>query len=113
VANTGACNYATFNSVIINVSTTGISTLNTMNELTLFPNPNNGDFIIKGAVGFKGQVAVEIKNILGQTVYQNMLLSEHGKINSRIILNEALPCGLYSISLRSESSVKVVKFIKQ
>ncbi len=59
-------------------------------SITLFPNPNNGEFTIQSSV-VRGQASVEIYNVLGERVYSKILRSAQD--DNRIMLNQ--PDGIY------------------
>ena len=68
-------------------------------EFSIFPNPNNGTFTIQS--GKKG--IVEIKNIVGQTLFNNWVDKNTAKIITPNLTN-----GVYFISIDGKSTKKVM-----
>lgn len=73
----------------------------TMNniDLTVFPNPNNGNFQIFGQNLTNGEVNIEVHNIIGQLVYSNREIVSNGQLSHTINLKDASK-GLYIIKLK-------------
>ena len=72
------------------VSTAGINQIEfPLNTIDLYPNPNNGDFVIS-LKGITVMTHIEVYDILGQNIYQNILspATTHIKMGSQ-------PAGIY------------------
>lgn len=71
----------------------------------MIPNPNKGDFTVKGNLGTSGQqtVAIEITNTIGQVVYKQNLVVVDGVINQHIQLDNNLASGVYLLNLSSDN----------
>jgi hypothetical protein len=78
-------------------------------DVNVMPNPNKGEFTVKGNLATKEDVEVtlEITNMLGQTIYNNKVMANNGSINERIRLDNTLANGMYMLNLRSVSGSKV------
>jgi len=83
--------------------------LNTMTALTLYPNPNNGKFVLKGNVTSDGPLRVEIINALGQVVYQEKELIFEGRLHKEIEMDNTP--GIYLLRIFSQENTAQVKFI--
>ncbi|MFY9309185.1 MAG: T9SS type A sorting domain-containing protein [Bacteroidia bacterium] len=93
-----------FSSVI---SQTGISNLS-VSKLELYPNPTTNQItIVFGKV--TSEVLIEIKNLLGETLYSEF----HKKYSGGIIDISALPNGVYCIQVQNECKTLTKKIIKQ
>ena len=93
-------------------NTTGIKeTIVNENELTVYPNPANNQITVEFEIAEK-EALMEIKNILGQTVYSELSKTDKGK-NSVIIDISAFPNGAYFIQAQSSNSIFSKKFVKQ
>lgn len=68
-------------------------------DLRLMPNPNKGIFSVRGTVGTiaDGDAAIEVIDILGQTVYKGSATIRGGQVNEEIHLNNALANGMYTL----------------
>ena len=76
-------------------------------ELTIYPNPNNGDFTI-AVSGLTEKLSVEIFNGIGQLVYKEAVVSEKQAISTN------LADGVYLIKLMDSNKVlSTKKLIKQ
>ncbi len=77
--------------------------------LTIYPNPNEGNFILSGTIQSKYNYAnMEVLNILGQTVYKAPVAIINGVISQKIEVK--LPSGFYILKLSTESAVTAVSF---
>jgi uncharacterized protein YjdB len=80
---------------------------------TLIPNPNKGEFTIKGtfASGRDEEASIEVVNMLGQSVYRAKTIATGGNLNERIQLNSNLANGMYLLNLHSDNEIKVFHFV--
>jgi uncharacterized protein YjdB len=114
VKGTGLCGRVSFNSVEMNVSTTGIQQLSgVLDNIKLLPNPNSGSFHITGNLNGanKQQLAVEITNMLGQAVYNGKLNVQGGKLDEQISLDNSLANGMYMLKLSASDENKSFRFV--
>jgi hypothetical protein len=97
------CGNVQYDSVTVTVDKgTGISTLNKKDHFEVYPNPNNGDFVIKSTES--GYALLFIYSIDGKLVYQHQIKDISGeRIN--LLLNN----GLYLISIRTEKKLYTTK----
>jgi hypothetical protein len=88
-------------------STTGIPEINNPFSLTIFPNPNGGEFTLHAKGISKKGAPFKIYNANNQCVYSGDLFN-----NSECSLNLSyLPNGLYFIVLYTDNKVFSRKFI--
>jgi hypothetical protein len=82
-------------------------------DIKLLPNPNKGEFIIRGTLGTTDdqELSAEVTNMLGQVVYKEKVTAHNGNINERILLSNTLANGMYMLSLRSANENKVFHFV--
>ncbi len=79
---------------IIKVSVlTGVDDVNGANTITLYPNPNNGSFRIKGFNSAVTAIRCNIVNALGQSVYSKQIFIRNG-LSDELAIN-ALADGIY------------------
>jgi hypothetical protein len=101
---------ATSNSIVINVKL-GVADVDNANDFVLYPNPNNGNFTLKGNVGTSHPVAVEVWNSIGQLVYRNTLQPQNNILNTEITLDKTLAQGLYILKLNTGGeATKLLRF---
>jgi len=87
------------------INSTGIPTNSINNDVSIFPNPVRTNLYITGADNFENSNAhIEIKNILGQTIYEGPFSK---LINARYLIN-----GLYNLKIYNDISTLKFQFIK-
>jgi len=110
VTNHDICTMTGHQWVYIQVTTVGVSQVKAVNsEINILPNPNSGEFLVKGSLGSLSdeEVSFEITDMLGQVVYTNKAMAKNGKLNERIQLGGNIANGMYILTLRSDSETKV------
>jgi hypothetical protein len=112
VANSDVCARSTLGSATIHVNNLDVDMVNgDATYVNIFPNPNKGVFVIKGALGTSSEeVVVEVTNTIGQTVYKSAFTTPGGIINQQISIANLVP-GMYLVSMHSNSGNKVFHFI--
>jgi len=88
------------------VTITGVNELDA-NNIILYPNPNNGVFVLKTGE-YNGKVSLDITDVMGNVVYQSNEVDQ----NTRVDLIDC-PSGVYILTLRSGESIIVKRIIKQ
>ncbi len=93
-------------------SLVGIKEINAANPVSssVFPNPNEGTFNFVYNTGNAGKVKLELRNILGEVLYQRDEKAVAGK-NVFVFNDKDLPAGVYFITLQNESDRLINKFI--
>jgi len=92
--------------------TLGIAASNNYLDVSLVPNPNNGEFTIKGICTNGGdQISIEITNMLGQVVYETKTAVQNRKINQHFSLKNMLNNGVYLLRAHSTSASKVLQVV--
>jgi len=97
-------------------NTTGLPQIVSQNSnITLFPNPNNGTFTIKGSLNIINdeKVSLSVINMLGKVVYENSLMVHNGTINNQVSLQNNLPEGEYLLDIRSGTKSELAKIVLQ
>jgi hypothetical protein len=103
-------------SVVMKVSTTGVASVgNNAMDIRLMPNPNKGDFIIRGTVTATEdkELDVDVTDMLGQVVYRGKVQVRNGNVNERIQVSNTLANGMYILNLRSEAGNTAFHFVMQ
>ena len=112
VTSVGPCGYVSFNTVIIDVVPTAVQQLSGLSDVRLIPNPNKGQFTIKGSLSAgDDDVSIEVTDMLGQVVYKDKLTVHNGNINQLVSLSNTLANGMYMLNLNSTSEHKVFHFV--
>ncbi len=86
--------------------------LNNALNISILPNPNNGQFVIKAELGEDaGNCQFALTNLLGQELYQSSFeLSNGGSLNQSVNLSH-LPSGIYMAVVRQGAKTSVQKVI--
>jgi hypothetical protein len=102
----------TSNAYVIKYIGTGINGYQPVTPPTLYPNPNDGTFIIDAVLPDSRNVQIDIYNNLGQAVYHSSPVIHNGRLHEQFSLN-SLPNGNYWINLRTDIDSKVLRFTIQ
>jgi hypothetical protein len=114
VTSHGVCTITSHEWVYIDVTTVSVKPLTTGESvINVMPNPNKGEFTIKGTLGSTSDedVAIEITDILGQVVYRSNAVAKGGKLNEMVKLNGSVANGMYVLTLRSASENRVFHLV--
>ena len=99
------CGMSAINSVVFRVHPVGVTQISFAGaNIQVTPNPNNGTFTVKGTIGTSTEeVAVDLTNMLGQTVYKNTVTALDGVLNEQITTNNSLAEGIYILGVHTTS----------
>lgn len=114
VTNLSACAPTTgYRSTKVKMTTEVGSVSMSSGDIKLMPNPNKGEFIIRGTLGTTDdqELTAEVTNMLGQVVYRSKVQVRNGNLNERIVLDNTLANGMYMMSVRSANENKVFHFV--
>jgi len=78
------------------------------NLFSLYPNPNNGRFIIEGPVSGRGNYNLSISNVLGQKVYSQTEQVNDDKLHVEIVAGSLTP-GMYFLEIVREGKRMAIK----
>lgn len=90
--------------VVIGHPTSIKSNSSNVNGVSLYPNPNKGNFTISG-IG-KGRTSIQIIDITGRIVYNNVVDSISGTLE----VDTQLSQGLYILRVDTDNGVQMVRF---
>ncbi|MGN6566334.1 MAG: T9SS type A sorting domain-containing protein, partial [Flavipsychrobacter sp.] len=84
------------------------------NDIQLYPNPNDGNFILTALIGnIDKQASIEIVDVAGRSVYKEAASVNNGKLNKHISLKNNTPAGTYTLYIHSGDSSKHISFTLQ
>ena len=115
VTTTGICNgNQTFNWIIVSVNNVGFDDVtNNSSSIMLLPNPNRGEFVLKGKTGnaTDGLMQLQVVDVLGKVVFGKEITVANGIINEHIVLDHAIANGMYLLHLTLGGESKVLHFV--
>ncbi len=102
----------TSNSIVIYGDYLNVTQVDQNNNMSLFPNPNNGTFSLTGTVGIENKsVKVEVINVLGQTVHTQNVAVINGAVNAHIVPASTFAPGTYILRVNAASESNIFHFV--
>ncbi len=102
----------TSNTLIVS-TTVGVANVTAaLENIGLYPNPNNGTFTIKGDISGTAPISLEVTNIMGQIVYKDVATVSQGQITKNMAL-PAVADGIYFLRLVQGGGSKIMRFSVQ
>ncbi|WP_276134994.1 T9SS type A sorting domain-containing protein [Polluticoccus soli] len=95
------------NRMVVNIKT-GISDIDADRKLELFPNPNNGSFVVNIPTFKGGNLRVDVVDALGRTVYRDQLQTANHQLE--IALPASVANGVYMLKLGVDGAVYHARF---
>jgi hypothetical protein len=87
---------------------------NTSSTISLFPNPNKGEFSIVGHVGSgSGEITICVTDVLGRIIGRINSRVINGKVDCKYKMPENSPSGLYTVKVTSQEVTSSVPFVKE
>jgi hypothetical protein len=80
-------------------------------NILLYPNPNNGSFILKFLNELKGQISISVYNSIGQKLTERTI-KDIFKNHEELFNLDNTTSGIYFVNISSESSHDCIKIIK-
>jgi uncharacterized protein YjdB/RPA family protein len=86
-----------------------VSSIPGASDITVYPNPNQGEFIINGVLSssINSEATIEITDVLGQKVYVGAAQIKDGKINASVTMGRNFANGVFLLTVTSGNEVKV------
>ena len=106
-------NFAT-STLIVHPAVAGVANIaSALDNVELFPNPNNGTFTIKGDVGSISAIGFNVYNLVGQLMYNDNATLQNNLLNKTFNLNN-VPDGIYLMNITGdEGQSKILRFTVQ
>jgi len=100
------------NTLVETITVTPVSTdiVSLEGSFDIYPNPNDGNFIITGSDLMVDELEIDLYNLLGQKVWSRQLEISGNKINESFDLGD-LPSGTYLLKLASDGRQSTNKII--
>lgn len=106
-------NFAISNKLVVHPNTGVANVPSVFGNVELFPNPNSGNFVVKGDVpgGIK-DVNLTIMNAVGQLVYSGAAQCINGKLEHGVKLSDLAP-GVYLLRVSADGDAHAIRFTVQ
>ncbi len=74
-------------------------------NLKIYPNPNNGIFVLSGTIDVTTdtEVPMEIMDLLGRKIYSGNLTPDNGAVNERFELKDSIASGVYLLTIHTSA----------
>ncbi len=99
---------ASSNEIIVQ-SQLSIATIKGAGSINLSPNPNNGNFTLKGQVATHKALTLTIINSVGQIVHQQEVSTINGQLNEQVHTSN-LASGVYLLQLQNNEHKQHIRF---
>jgi uncharacterized protein YjdB len=104
----------TSNMIIIKLSTVDVQTIAGVNSgLSLFPNPNTGDFTLTGGVSILpgNELNIEVTDVLGHVIYKGKTMPVNGLVQEKIALGTQIVPGTYIVRINGDNVNETFHFV--
>ncbi|HFC01042.1 MAG TPA: PKD domain-containing protein, partial [Phaeodactylibacter sp.] len=95
----------------IDVQITGIDEIHFLEKFELYPNPNNGEFVLHLEGEPTDELELDLFNVLGQVVFSKKIDFHSGKTTQTFYLKK-LPAASYILQIKSEGRLMYRKVVK-
>ena len=87
----------------VNITITGIATLDKNEQVVIYPNPNNGNFVFEITLMEESTIQTELRNPAGQLIYLMTETVAAGTYKRNIAANIA--SGIYYLNIQTQSGI--------
>lgn len=81
-------------------------------SVSVYPNPNNGEFMVDITLNASRRMTVEMHDMVGKIIWTDATLGVTDQLRKQYDINE-LPNGIYFLRVTADTQMNVVKIIKQ
>ncbi len=98
----------------VDCNSVGVNTVSGTTDVKVFPNPNKGEFTIKGNIGASTDEAmIEVTNMVGQVIYTVKANIVNGTIDQHIQIGGSFANGMYLLTIRTSSEKATYHFVME
>jgi len=99
-------------SILVDVVPLSVPIKTNSNKLSLYPNPNKGNFTVKASFNSASpkEATIEVVNVVGQVVYHAVAGVQNGAIEKNVQLGTELPNGMYILRIIANDSSSILHF---
>jgi sugar lactone lactonase YvrE len=103
---------ASSNPILVHISSGVASITGGSNDIQLYPNPNNGSFIIEGNIYGSREARIEVLDVVGQVVYSTTVAVQDGHVNKQMVLS-GIANGTYLVHIKTDRGSSVIRFVME
>lgn len=81
-------------------------------SVRVYPNPNNGEFIVDITLNASRRMTVEMHDMVGKIIWTDATMGTTDQLRKQYDINE-LPNGIYFLRVTADTQMNVIKVIKQ
>ncbi|MCF8257413.1 MAG: T9SS type A sorting domain-containing protein [Flavobacteriales bacterium] len=81
-------------------------------SVSIYPNPNNGAFMVDIALNTSRRMTVEMFDMVGKTIWTDAAIGITDQLRKQYDIND-LPNGIYFLRVTADTQMNVIKVIKQ
>jgi hypothetical protein len=83
------------------------------NNMGLYPNPNNGSFMLNGTIGAKNdkEVSYQVYNVTGRLITEGKVTTQQQAIHEQINLGNDVEPGQYILKINCANDYKLINFV--
>lgn len=107
---TDACGQTDAATQSVSVIVVGIAGINSTFYFAVYPNPNDGEFVLSYNLTDESKVQVKFVNLLGEIVYEASETNFAGEHTRKISLTQ-LPKGVYALYLSTDHAVAIKRVV--
>ncbi len=114
ITGSGVCAVTSFNYVYVTILPVGLTSVTGDDMIRIFPNPNNGNFHIKGVVtNGAADAVVTISDMLGRVVMSRSAAVSRGAIDETVVMPAQLAAGVYMLTIQSGEERKTFRIVME
>ena len=106
---TGTCSNKSTHTIVVS-NCTGINSISQYGVMGIYPNPNNGAFVIDVPQGISGIYIIEIRNAISQLIYTDKIQVSGAGVKKEINISKESK-GVYSLTIQSGQAKVIRKII--
>lgn len=113
VVSGGLCGgLAASDKVVVTVNQVGVSEVGIgEGGIRLYPNPNDGGFVLSGRLAGTGETSLIITNVLGQQVWSDQWYAKQAALDKRVNAGEGLANGMYLLTVTQNGVSHIIHFV--